>query len=160
MARKKNKGGRPLKMTPETQAEICKNIALGMSREKSALCAGVSVEILYAHQRTNPQFQQAIGKADADCQKTCLMVIRRASLEDREWRASAFVLERHFPEEWGRIDRHLINVAPTEKSALPPSFVDAIAAALGMTGVLKPLALIAARDHNFQTDEESALPQP
>ena len=49
-----------------------------MSREKAALSAGVSVEIFYAHQRKNQQFQQAIQRADADCQRICLQSLHKA----------------------------------------------------------------------------------
>ena len=48
--------------------------------------------------------------------------------------SKAWILERDFPEEFGRIDRHLINVKPVDHSNLPPSYIEAICKALGFSG--------------------------
>jgi transposase len=136
---KKHAGGRPLLMTPAVQERICRNIGLGMTREAAALEAGVSAPVFYAFQAKNQEFQDSVKRADAECQRACFVSIQRASIQDRQWTAAAWILERRWPEEFGRIDRHLIHTTPTDKSALPPTYVDAICKALGMTGEFKPL---------------------
>lgn len=123
MTRKiKHKGGRRTKMTAERQKEICSYLSLGLSKNKAAILSGVSTDTLYYFQRRNPQFYEQMEKAEAKCQAYNLSQIRRASLPKKDggegqWTAAAWLLERRFPEEFGRVDRHLIHTTGAERIA-------------------------------------------
>jgi hypothetical protein len=120
---KSKRGGRPTKLTPEVQAEICEAIEAGNYMEPSAIRAGVAKETLYnwlrragreldksrkdkryripAKERKYIEFLHAVKKAEAKAEAWDLQVIRTAALFGH-WQASAWRLERKHYDRWGR----------------------------------------------------------
>jgi transposase len=133
----KHPGGRPTKMTVERQKIILECIAYGMPRERAANYAGIGVTALYAFQAKFPQFQEMIKRAESKCELFDLKQIQKAS-EAGEWTASAWRLERRYPETWGKVDRHLIRMQQTA-APLPDQYIQAINRALGVRGELEYL---------------------
>lgn len=105
------RNGRPVKLTPELQNEICKVIRAGNYIETAAAFAGVSKQTLYNWMRKGRQaksgkyreFLDAVKKALAESEVRDVMIIAKAAEEN--WQAAAWRLERKFPDRWGRKDR-------------------------------------------------------
>jgi transposase len=138
---RKRKLGRPrtpLLTDPKVREKVLNGIALGMTRERAAEFAGIARSTFYKIQAEMPELVEQVQQAEARCQARCLGSINKAAVEMNQWTAAAWLLERRWPEEFGRIDRHLIRSEGTGVP-LPLEYVQAITNALGMTGVLRPL---------------------
>jgi hypothetical protein len=132
--------GRPTKYSEGITGRICKFIGEGCSRETAAALVGVNVETLYAWARQFPEFSDQIKKADAKFEETCIRAIRKAGRDTESWTASAWLLERKFPDRWGKVDRHLIRMQRLESAEpLPEQFIRAINKALGVHDTLTPI---------------------
>lgn len=127
MKGKKRGRGQPPKLTPEVQERIVGAIRGGAYNETAALFAGISESTFYKwlqkgnearEQEIEPenseylQFLQAIEKAQADTEIENLLVVRGAAQgkptkegvpgEAQDWKAAAWLLERKFPDRYGR----------------------------------------------------------
>tara|TARA_S200002703_G_scaffold6027_1_gene6744 strand:+ start:450 stop:881 length:432 start_codon:yes stop_codon:yes gene_type:complete len=103
---------RPSKLTAEVQSVIVAALEGGNSRASAAAVAGINVSTLQrwmrrgerAEGRTDRKFREfcmAIKKAEATCERRCLDLISSAA-EAGRWQAAAWILERRWPESWGR----------------------------------------------------------
>jgi transposase-like protein len=92
--------GRRTKYTPETVRTICEWIERGMNYKSACALAGVSETTFWNWREKYPEFVQAIEEASAKLKAWHVMNIRRHS--DTNWRASTWLLEHTFPEEYGR----------------------------------------------------------
>lgn len=122
MGRKRNPIGRPVKLTPELQEEICKAISAGNYIEPSAARAGVSKSSLYSWLKragveldrvrrgviARParkelkyiEFLDAVKRAEAEAEARDVAIISKAALT--QWQAAAWRLERKHFSRWGR----------------------------------------------------------
>ena len=107
---KKHPGGRPTKLTPDESNRIILAVKAGNYIETAAAFGGISKETLFtwlrrgrrSRQKNNiyKQFSDAVEKALADAEIRDVANIEIASKDD--WHASAWRLERKYPEKWGR----------------------------------------------------------
>jgi hypothetical protein len=132
-----NKRGRPTKYSLAVARKISQSVEKGCSRRAAAALAGVSVSTLHEWREQFSDFSDRLEKADARFEESCVAAIRRAGKRPRNWTANSWLLERKFPESYGRIDRHVIRTE-REVKPLPQDYIDAICNALGMTGKLVP----------------------
>jgi transposase len=91
----KRKRGRPTKATPKLIEAILADIATGLTREQACACNGVSVSALREWEKRFPDLRaktQGLRKA------ALLQRIENSS----DWKAAAWLLERNFPEEFGK----------------------------------------------------------
>jgi len=108
-AGEKNKGGRPTKLTPLIQEEVCKALKAGMYMETAAAYAGIDKDTLYdwlkkgarGESPEHAKFSDAVKRAVAEAELTDLLMIKKAASEGT-WQAAAWRLERRFRERWGR----------------------------------------------------------
>ncbi len=112
----KRKRGRPTKLTPENEKIIVEGIQQGLSYKAAAQRADVSYQTMYNWMNKGEEdeesgidsdfldFFYAIKNAEIDFQLAHLRRIDRASMEG-SWQASAWALERRFPDEWGKKER-------------------------------------------------------
>ena len=124
--KKTNGRGRPTKLNPELQEEICSAIRAGNYIEPSAARAGVSKHVLYdwlkkagveldrvrrgqakglnckvsAKAQPFVDFLDAIKKAEAEAEARDVAIIAKAAL--KQWQAAAWRLERKHYTRWGR----------------------------------------------------------
>jgi transposase len=134
----KHRAGRPSKYTLAIAARICREVRKGSSREAAGALAGISAATLYDWQHRFPEFSEGLKKADAQLEATCVRSIRQAGQNPRNWTANAWLLERKFPQRYGKVDRHVVRTQH-EGSALSPDWLQAINRALGVSGEFKPL---------------------
>ena len=112
--------GRPSKLTPEVTKRICQAVKLGATYKLAAQAAGVSEKtfcVWMARGREGGpgsakfvEFLQAIKDSEGEGAETCLAVIRKAAL-DGIWTAAAWLLERRYPDLYGRVARAPIESA-------------------------------------------------
>lgn len=104
-----------IKLTPEVQECIVKNIENGNYIHIAAQCAGINKsthcrwmqkgELARSNDEENEftTYLDAINTARAKAEATNVFVIKEATHDT--WQAAAWWLERTFPERWGRRDR-------------------------------------------------------
>lgn len=114
--------GRKTLLTPELQQAICDNITAGLNQEDAAEYAGVPLRTFYnwlqrgereekrlaqsPGAKPQPreaiflQFWQAVKKARLDFKRTQIRNVKQAALQ--HWQASAWLLERRWPKEFGQ----------------------------------------------------------
>lgn len=117
--------GRPQKLTPDIQVDLVKKIQTGATFETAAASVGISVSTLRDWRRRGEReiqrldqnkkakmkkseeiyvyFSAAIKKAEADAELRYITIIATAAKE--HWQSAAWMLERRYPETWGRKDR-------------------------------------------------------
>ena len=140
-----DKGGRPTKLTPETQKKIVDAIKAGNYMETAAAYAGINKETLHrwlkegerAKSGKKREFSNSVQKALAEAEVRDVVTIGKAA--EQNWQAAAWRLERKFPARWGRKDK--MNLEHTGKEGGPievssprkqiASRIDGIAARLG-----------------------------
>ena len=104
-------GGRPTKLTPEVQKQICDAIEAGNYIETAAAYAGINKDTLYrwlrdgarAKKGKKKNFSDAVQKALAKSEMRDVYIIGKAA--ENQWQAAAWRLERKFPDRWGRKDK-------------------------------------------------------
>jgi hypothetical protein len=102
---------RPTKLTEELTQEICENIELGLSYILSCKAAGISFETFnqwmkkgaIGEEKKYADFHNRVRAAEAICAKNCLERIREAANRGT-WAASAWLLERRYPTDYGKHD--------------------------------------------------------
>jgi len=102
------------KLTQELIEQASKLIEAGNYQRHVAMAIGVSEETWYrwlreGEQSTDPknlkrQFYEAIKKAEGRAIARNVALIQKAA-QDGNWQASAWWLERRYPEEFGRRER-------------------------------------------------------
>ncbi len=122
---------RPTKLTPEVIEEICNWLKLGYYQEDAATMAGISASTYYDWMKKGDdaqkalesgdssslpatqegdevevvnmfqEFSEAVKKARAEAEGAHIRNIRKAA-DNGNWQASAWWLERSFPQKWGK----------------------------------------------------------
>ena len=139
------RGGRPSKLTPELRADLCRQIEAGATQIDAAACAGIHRATFQRWKAAGRKarsgqfrdFYDALKRAEAGFRMTHLQRIANSDpeVETRtrerdgkvletikitrppDWRRSAWLLERRYPEEFSR--RH-VKVDADVKTEEPP----------------------------------------
>lgn len=93
-------GGRPSKATIDNQGIICQAIASGAPRRLAAQAVGMHEATLYRHLANNHEFREQVEKAEGQFVARNVALIQKAAIET--WTAAAWLLERRYPDEFGR----------------------------------------------------------
>ncbi len=110
--------GRPSKLTPEVRDRICQLLKAGNTFRTACEVAGIGASTgLEWRARGEDRhcaregdeafaaFADATRKAEEEATARNVALIQKAAAEGT-WQAAAWWLERKFPAEWARIDRH------------------------------------------------------
>ena len=99
---------RPTKLTPEVHEAIVDGINAGLTYRLSCARAGVTPATFYkwlekgegAQSGALMEFFDAVERAKSD---SALRLVSQITLQaPTDWRAAAFILERRFPDDYGR----------------------------------------------------------
>jgi transposase len=100
--------GRPTKLTPEVQARILEALEAGSSQEGAANYAGIGRETFYSWMRRGglgespyADFADAVQKTTGALEIELSSVVRLAG-KNGNWQAAMTMMERKWPERWGR----------------------------------------------------------
>jgi len=85
---------------PERKAAYLQAIRLGANRTAAAQAAGVARTTPYDWLE-DPEFAQQVNDAEATAMRVRLARVEKAA-QGGDWRADAWVLERQFPEAFGK----------------------------------------------------------
>lgn len=119
------KPGRPTLLNETRQAALLKAIEQGMPLKQAAAIAGMSYDTLN-HWQNRGANESAPEQYRQFCQllrhsQAVAMQVHLTSICDsakRDWRAAAWMLERRFPEDFGR-QQQLENTGPSGKPLMP-----------------------------------------
>lgn len=89
---------RKSKYSETLQQQICAYIASGATNEDACRLVGIAESSFYGWIKRYPEFSQSIKRATVQFKRTHLSKIA----SDESWQASAWLLERRFPDEYGR----------------------------------------------------------
>jgi transposase len=116
-------------LTPDVQKDIVQRLAVGNYIDAACLSVGISPATFYtwmdkgreaekkpvrrrnAQERLHLEFLEAVENAQGAAEVNALTPIRLAMPE--QWQAAAWILERKFPDKWGRREKIEINAAIT-----------------------------------------------
>lgn len=93
--------GRPTVVTEDKKREILAVLTAGGSRNTASDYVGVDKASLHRAVESDEAFSQQVKKAESKAQLRHLKTIGNAS-DDGVWQASAWMLERKWPEQFGR----------------------------------------------------------
>lgn len=112
---RKNKGGRPSKLTDELQEEMARLVETGNYLDTAAACCGINRDTFYEWMRRGARekaagrntlytrFSDRMKMAEAKAEALTLTRLRAAGRE--HWQADAWFLERTRPKRFGRWQR-------------------------------------------------------
>jgi hypothetical protein len=134
----KHAGGAPLKMgDPEIRAKLLECFERGSPISLACLAAGICETVFYRWQASDAEFSQDVKRARGGYAQECLDNIRAAGVGGA-WQASATYLERQYPDEFSRRERHEVTgasggplVIQVAEGASDEEVAAAIVAALG-----------------------------
>lgn len=95
--------GRARAITPEVAKHICEALAKGNHVQTACDLVGIHKDTHYEEMKRNTDYSDAIKKAVAEGEAKTLGVIADAT--PKFWQAAAWMLERRFPDRWGRKDK-------------------------------------------------------
>jgi hypothetical protein len=105
------RGGRKTLLTKPLQRKIERLLAQGHTIATVCQTVAIGERTYYQWREKHPQFSQATTCAIG---KSKIALVNKLRLSD-DWRASAFLLERRFPAEFGRVAERELPVAQDEK---------------------------------------------
>jgi hypothetical protein len=91
---------RPHKLTPTLRRQILGLLRSGVGLGRSARMAGIHPDTAGRWIAERPDFAEAVEAARAE--STGFLERQIAQASRRDWKAAAWILERRFPEEFGR----------------------------------------------------------
>lgn len=106
-------GRLPPRLTPEVETKLATAFRLGAFPQEAATYAGISRSTLYrwraaaSHPQAHPrlkELERELRGAEAEVALEAVFTIHRAGAAG-QWRASAWLLERIEPEQFGSVDR-------------------------------------------------------
>jgi hypothetical protein len=96
------KRGRPPVLDELKRQQVCAILAVGCSRKVAAKYVGCAADTIRNTALRDPAFHQQLCHAESQYEIVYLQRIQEAAKEGKHWRAAAWVLERRFPDRYGR----------------------------------------------------------
>jgi hypothetical protein len=90
------------------RAEVCALLACGCSRETAAGYVGSTVEDLDQAASRDADFAAQIVRAESNAELSHVRNVHNAGNDVKNWRASVWMLERRFPERFGKRDPEVV----------------------------------------------------
>lgn len=113
--RRKRKPGRPSVLTTDKRRRILAVLRVGGSLRDAAQEVGCKHDTITNTADREPEFLATLKKAEADGKLRHLRKIRKADA----WQASAWFLERKYPEEYGRKERTQVELSGPAGAPIP-----------------------------------------
>jgi transposase len=139
------KGGAKTKLTDELEEQFCGLIQIGVSIEDACTACGIDESTYHKWRKKLElkqgtrlvQFFKSVAKARALSKVRCIQTMDRHANGSKpfydkktgelirpaiesDWRAASWLLERRFPEEYGRADQVKVHNAKNGETFRPP----------------------------------------
>ena len=121
-ARPKRRGGRPTKLSATLQTKICELVASGVPSEDAAVAVGISRRTFFkwlergaAGEPLYEDFQLAIDEAFATFH---VATVGQAVSDPKN---AMTILQTRFGKQWGRTDKHQIDVSVSHRPMIDPT---------------------------------------
>jgi hypothetical protein len=111
--------GRKTKLNRQLQRRICALLSQGHTTATVSAMVSIGERTFYEWCEKHPQFSQATTCAIGKSKIALVNKLRRSD----DWRASAFLLERRFPSEFGRVAERDLPQAESGEKRLNVAFV-------------------------------------
>lgn len=102
--------------------KVLELISQGIPIIKACHAVGVSREVYYGRLKTNKEFQIAVEQAQASYIQVHLDNIKKVAIESKQWAASAWLLERGFPEHFSNRSELRVKGMASKKKNKPTWF--------------------------------------
>lgn len=102
--------GRPRVLNEIKKREICAILTVGCSRVRAAQYVGCHPDTIRNEARRDDEFAADLEHAESHHEINHLKHINDAAKEGRYWRAAAWVLERRYPDRYGRRKANTITI--------------------------------------------------
>lgn len=107
---------RPNILRDESKVQALLNaLRLGLSRGTAAKIIGCHTSTIANEAKRNRKFLDRLKEAEGNCEQALVAYIYSAA-KGGQWTAAAWILERKWPQRWGRINREPI---PLKEPELP-----------------------------------------
>jgi hypothetical protein len=93
------------KYTPEREAIIIQMLRQGMPRSWAAQAAGIHRRTFYDWLEAYPAFAQKVEEAETELRRVLVSIVMQEALKKQNWVTAMTMLERRWPEEFGRHNR-------------------------------------------------------
>jgi hypothetical protein len=103
--------GRKTKLNQQLQRRVCALLSQGHTIATVSAMVSIGERTFYEWCEKHPQFSQATTCAIGKSKIALVNKLRRSD----DWRASAFLLERRFPAEFGRVEVREIPLTENQK---------------------------------------------
>ena len=90
------------KLTKDLQEQVLTVIGVGGTRRMAAEVVGCHRSTVYNTAKADKEFAKKLAQAQENPELVYLMTIREASNKGKQWRAAFWMLERMFPERFGK----------------------------------------------------------
>jgi len=111
--RRKKKRGRATKLDARMLRRICALLARGHTIKTVCEAAGIGERTFYDWKGSHPHFSQETTRAIG---KSKIALVEKLRLS-KDWRAQAFLLERRWPDEFGKSAERPLQSEPEQPSA-------------------------------------------
>ena len=118
--KKKQKRGRKSLLTAPLQKQICDLLAQGHTIVTVCDAVGLGERTYFEWCERHPHFAQATTRAIG---RSKIVLVEKIRASD-DWRAQAFLLERRWPDEYGRTEPRVIVVQQSQAPQMPPQVVE------------------------------------
>ena len=109
MTKVKQGRGRPTKATPAVVARIVEAIEIGMTLQHVCQLVNIDYSTFAGWMKRGREGDakyldifKKVKRAESKCVLNALEVIRSAAVEEKNWTAAAWILERKYPELYGK----------------------------------------------------------
>jgi len=95
---------RPRALDEKKMEAVCAIVAVGGSRQVAAQYVGCHISTLVRTAQRDDGFRERLSQAEAMFEAAHLRNVNAAGKDAKNWRASVWLLERKFPDRYGRRD--------------------------------------------------------
>lgn len=138
------------------QQKVCAVLALGCSRKTAADYLGCGPALISKTARRNPQFAEQLAKAESACEVSALTQFGKALKDERNWRAVAWLLERRFPDRYGR--RKSRSTTPRQVAVVMNQLIDVVSSEITDLNerkrIVQRMQSVVAKLRDFDEDAE------
>ena len=126
------------------QREILALLSVGCSRRTAARYVNCTQKSIDELARTNPDFAEKLRRAEANLEIESIKNMFNAAKQEKNWRASAWVLERKSPQEFLKKKPDVIpaGLLDTLLNRIVTLLIEECPAAVQRKGLLKKLDVI------------------